>query len=111
MQIFNGEDGQMIAGFSEDWLTITQANRILKERLEVGYTTKYSTNSLADWAAITSEIGGADTHKIYYFTEPLKAEKVECDHIRIQYLNASGNPAVEIKYETKFCPKCGEKLQ
>jgi len=87
---------------------INQLNDVLEERLEVGYTSDdrelITLQANADCpsyvlATITTDQADKDTHKIYYFTEPLE-EEVEgicnLDHSKIGMFI--------------FCPMCAERL-
>jgi hypothetical protein len=97
----------------------TRLNNLLKERLEIGYTVKNADG----YAEVGDEAVACDTHKIYYFTEPIEEEKPKCDHTvkdfkivqrgdgialtisAIEFVNTTKNPNI------MFCPKCGDNLR
>ena len=99
------------------------ANRILEERLKVGYVndkgTKYSVFSAI--SENRNEYGSQnDTHRIHYFTEPLEAKVEECDHILLREfkLRFSDYKKGDVGFthhsmdlgSCNFCPKCGKDI-
>ena len=102
---FTSENGSEIFNY---------VNKILEDRLKLGYTYigKDETAYDISWICKAKDDGDnatpvEDNHKIYFFTEPLEEEKVECDCVN-KYIALSNIGAVSM---ANFCPKCGEKLQ
>jgi len=98
-----------------------KANRILRERGQVGYTGLDVENFPS---LITDEQLEFDTHEILYILRPIEDEVVECDldHKTILSLNkhlkeivakssemAAFGSVVTMEYEE--CPKCGKDLR
>ena len=116
MDIFKAEDFQRLMITEAQREPVSHlANRILKERLKVGYVfrPRHWERSLGPlWSAMTDKENGCgivrDTHRIYYFTEPIEPEKPKCDCIQF-YCNADGKGHI-VNHISNFCPKCGEKI-
>lgn len=115
MDIFKKEDFPLIHnGDPEIRIKIANiANHLLKERSEVGYTKWHGKEHLI-CEHVGTNFALNDTHKIYYFAEPLEEEKPKCDHEykRIYSATAYLNADLEIIHkENEFCPNCGDKLE
>jgi len=102
-----------------DYMELNDINRILNERLSAGYTEEKrgsgARKTMVAYEAISPEKHTADTHKIFYLTQPIEEEKAECEHVLESILSVTFDTQAGFSGHgssiNNYCPKCGEKLK